>query len=183
MCSATRHDPMSGRIMDNAEAGPSFPLLLRAASWACAHGTLRLSNPHCCDVFRVGSGVHRRRYDPSSLLRRLDCVRFRRVKNPFGVALMTTFTQIAACSGPSALHWTYVLPRKRRAQLRRTEIAAVAQGLPLPYASLPLLALVSAIGATVFCRAALKRTAPPLTTPKPSNPLKSPCLWKRPPLS
>ena len=72
-------------------------------------------------------------------------------ENPFGVALMTTFTQIAACAGPSL--YIGLMSSSENAALNSgaLETAAVAQGFAV-------LALASAIGATVFCRAALKRS-------------------------
>lgn len=53
---------MSGRIAMNAEVGPSSLWLYEHRRGLCAHGNLRSDVLHCCDVFRVGSGVHRRRY-------------------------------------------------------------------------------------------------------------------------
>lgn len=78
-------------------------------------------------------------------------------ENPFGVALMTTFTQIAACSGPSL--YIGLMSSSENAALNSgaLETAAVAQGFAVAVCFAAALALVSAIGATVFCRAALKR--------------------------
>ena len=78
-------------------------------------------------------------------------------ENPYGVALMTTFTQIAACAGPSL--YIGLMSSSENAALNSgaLETAAVAQGFAVAVCFAAALALVSAIGATVFCRAALKR--------------------------
>lgn len=79
-------------------------------------------------------------------------------ENPFGVALMTTFTQIAACAGPSL--YIGLMSSSENAALNSgtLETAAVAQGFAVAVCFAAALALASAIGATVFCRAALKRS-------------------------
>lgn len=78
-------------------------------------------------------------------------------ENPYGVALMTTFTQIAACAGPSL--YIGLMSSSENAALNSgaLETAAVAQGFAVAVCFAAALALASAIGATVFCRAALKR--------------------------
>ena len=78
-------------------------------------------------------------------------------ENPFGVALMTTFTQIAACAGPSL--YIGLMSSSENAALNSgaLENAAVAQGFAVAVCFAAALALTSAIGATAFCRAAVKR--------------------------
>ena len=78
-------------------------------------------------------------------------------ENPFGVALMTTFTQIAACAGPSL--YIGLMSSSENAALNSgaLENAAVAQGFAVAVCFAAALALASAIGAIVFCRAAVKQ--------------------------
>ena len=128
---------ISGRIMDKRGGWPYSPWLCEHRRRLCAHGNLRFDIFHCQMFFAsalvfIGVGMS---LAPSQTagLRTLPPR-----ENPFGVALMTTFTQIAACSGPSALHWAYVLVGNAALNSGVLKPPPLPRVLPLPYASLPL---------------------------------------------
>ena len=104
-------------------------------------------------------------------------------ENPFGVALMTTFTQIAACAGPSL--YIGLMSSSENAALNSgvLETAAVAQGFAVAACFAAALALVSAIGATVFCRAALKRSNAASNHAQAQQPTEIALLMEKTPLS
>ncbi len=80
-------------------------------------------------------------------------------ENPFGVALMNTFTQIAACVGPAL--YIGVMSSSQAAAIGDgiAENAAAAQGFAVAVCVAAVLGLVAAAGSVVFCRAAVKRDA------------------------
>ena len=147
----------SGRIMDKRGAWPLIPLgfTFIVAGFALMAGfapTYSIAAMFCAStlVF-VGVGMT---LSPSQTagLRTLPPR-----ENPFGVALMTTFTQIAACAGPSLYIGLMSSFQNAALSSGAGETAAVARGFSVAVCFAAALALVSAIGATAFCRAAVKR--------------------------
>ena len=149
---------MSGRIMDKRGGWPLIPLGFASIAVGFALMAIFASTYSIVAMFFasalvfIGVGMS---LAPSQTagLRTLPPR-----ENPFGVALMTTFTQIAACSGPSL--YIGLMSSSENAALNSgvLETAAVAQGFAVAVCFAAALALVSTIGATVFCRAALKRS-------------------------
>ena len=142
---------ISGRIMDKRGVWPLIPLgFALMAIFASTYSIVAMFFASALVFIGVGMSLA-----PSQTagLRTLPPR-----ENPFGVALMTTFTQIAACSGPSL--YIGLMSSSENAALNSgvLETAAVAQGFAVAVCFSAALALVSTIGATVFCRAALKRS-------------------------
>ena len=142
---------MSGRIMDKRGGWPLIPLgFALMAIFASTYSIVAMFFASALVFIGVGMSLA-----PSQTagLRTLPPR-----ENPFGVALMTTFTQIAACAGPSL--YIGLMSSSENAALNSgaLETAAVAQGFAVAVCFAAALALASAIGATVFCRAALKRS-------------------------
>lgn len=79
--------------------------------------------------------------------------------NPFGVALMTTFTQIAACVGPSM--FIGIMSKGQNGALAGGESMefAVAQGFGAAILVATVIAFIGAVTAFFFARAAVKRDA------------------------
>ena len=87
--------------------------------------------------------------------------------NPFGVALMTTFVQLAACIGPSL--FTGIMAAGQNAAVDLSFEAAAAQGFSL---ATTLAAVISAAGlicAFVYARRAYKRSESEVIAPVQTN--------------
>ncbi len=80
-------------------------------------------------------------------------------ENPFGVALMTTFTQVAACVGPSLYIGLMSSAQAAALASGAAENAAAAQGFSSAIVIAALLGVAAAAGSAAFCRAAAKRDA------------------------
>ncbi len=80
-------------------------------------------------------------------------------QNPFGVALSTTFVQIAACVAPSL--YTGILSSAQANALANgaTEAAAMATGYSMPMLVAVFVALAGCVMAFAYARAAVKRAA------------------------
>ena len=149
----------SGRVMDKRGGWPLIPLgfALIAGGFACmAVFASRLSLPAifvAALLAYIGVGMT---LSPSQTagLRTLPPH-----ENPFGVALMTTFTQIAACVGPSLYIGVMSSAQTSALVQGAAQSAAAAQGFATAVCVAAVLGLAACAGALMYCRFVIKRDA------------------------